>query len=450
MKRLFMACSLALAAPAALAAASSDTAQLRHEIEQLKADYEQRLQALETRVQHAEAKADAAKTAAASAQNIAATPPPTAAAATSASGTAFNPAVSVILNGTYGKFSRDPKTYAIPGFAHARDADPGKRGPTLGESEVVLSANVDDKFYGNLTAAVTPEGAINVEEGYFQTLTMPASLTAKAGRFFSGIGYLNEQHSHVWDFVDAPLAYRALLGNQYGDDGVQLRWLAPTDTFVELGGELLRGDAFPGGNANSNGAGARSAFVHIGGDVGVSNSWRAGLSQLRTTAENRTTDTTGATGTDTFSGHSIISIADFVWKWSPNGNPVYTNFKLQGEYLRRSEDGTFTPSGQSAAAYSGVQHGAYLQGIYQFMPRWRVGVRHDWLTANNPGIAFANTTLDPRGHRPKRDSLMVDFSNSEFSRLRLQYNRDQSQAAIDNEWYLQYIMSIGAHGAHQF
>lgn len=455
MKRLFMACTLALAAPMASAAANSDTAQLRREIEQLKADYEQRLHALELRVQKAEAKADAAETAAASvptatASATTATAPAPTAAAASATGTAFNPAVSVILNGTYGRLSRDPKQYAVPGFALAPEADPGKRGPALGESELVLSANVDDKFYGNLTGAVTPDGAINVEEGYFQTLTLPASLTAKAGRFFSGIGYLNEQHAHVWDFVDAPLAYRALLGNQYGDDGVQLRWLAPTDTFVELGGELLRGDAFPGGNANSNGAGARSAFVHVGGDVGVSNSWRAGLSQLRTTAEDRMTETSAATGNDAFSGHSTINIADFVWKWSPNGNPVYTNFKLQGEYLRRSEAGLFTPSGQATSPYSGVQQGAYLQGIYQFMPRWRVGLRHDWLSADNPGVAFANTTLDTKGHRPKRDSLMVDFSNSEFSRLRLQYNRDQSQAAVDNEWYLQYIMSIGAHGAHQF
>ena len=275
MKRVFMACTLALAAPLTLAADKNDMTQLHQEIEQLKADYEQRLRALETRVQKAEAGAQDAQANAAAAQTAANTPPP----APPASGNAFNPAVSVILDGTYGKFSRDPTHYAIPGFALAREAGPGKRGPALGESELALNANVDDKFYGALTASLTPEGSANVEEAYFQTLELPASMTVKAGRFFSGIGYQNEQHAHAWDFVDAPLVYRALLGNQYGDDGVQVRWLAPTDTFLELGGELLRGDAFPGGGANSNGAGARSLFVHVGGDVGVSNSWRAGLSQ---------------------------------------------------------------------------------------------------------------------------------------------------------------------------
>lgn len=444
MKRVFMACTLALAAPLTSAADKTDMTQLRQEIEQLKADYEQRLRALETRVQQAEASAQAAKTDAAAAAQTAASAPAPAASATTASGTAFNPQVSVILDGTYGKLSHDPARYSIPGFALTSEANPGKRGPSLGESELAMSANVDDKFYSEIQISLQPEGGAGVEQAFFQTLELPASLTVKAGRFFSGIGYLNEQHSHVWDFVDQPLAYRAMLDNQYGDDGVQVRWLAPTDTFLEFGGELLRGDAYPGGGATGNGPGARSAFVHVGGDVGISNSWSAGLSQLRTQANSR--ETVDGSLLDTFTGDSTVSIADVVWKWSPNGNPVNTNFKLQGEYLRRTESGLF-----NNLAYDGVQHGAYLQGIYQFMPRWRVGARHDWLTADNTGAAVAaGSVLETQGHTPRRDSVMVDFSNSEFSRFRLQYNRDQSQPTTDNEWYLQYIMSIGAHGAHQF
>jgi hypothetical protein len=51
---------------------------------------------------------------------------------------------------------------------------------------------------------------------------------------------------------------------------------------------------------------------------------------------------------------------------------------------------------------------------------------------------------------PYRYSLMADWSNSEFSRLRLQYTRDQAGLDTDNQWGLQYIYSIGAHGAHTF
>ena len=46
---------------------------------------------------------------------------------------------------------------------------------------------------------------------------------------------------------------------------------------------------------------------------------------------------------------------------------------------------------------------------------------------------------------------MVDWSPSEFSRFRLQFNQDKSQIGItDNQVYLQYILSLGTHGAHKF
>jgi hypothetical protein len=46
---------------------------------------------------------------------------------------------------------------------------------------------------------------------------------------------------------------------------------------------------------------------------------------------------------------------------------------------------------------------------------------------------------------------MTDYSPSEFSRFRLQFARDKSfQDDPDNQVILQYIMSIGAHGAHKF
>lgn len=354
---------------------------------------------------------------------------------------AFNPAISMVLGGTYGQFTRAPNDYALPGFALSDEAGPGSRGLSLGESELGISANVDDRFFGNVIASIAPEGGINVEEGYLQTTALPGGVNVKFGRFFSGIGYLNEQHAHVWDFVDIPLPYRAMFGNQYNDDGVQLRWLAPTDQFVELGTELYRGEHFPAGGAANHGRGTYTVYVHTGGDVGDSHSWRFGMSHLHAQADARETGGTP----DVFSGETRIGIADVEWKWSPHGNARETNFKLQMELLRRSESGSF-----NALDYHGRQRGGYLQAVYQFMPRWRVGVRHDRVTADDPGVNFVDGTLDPAGITPHRSSVMLDFSNSEFSRFRLQFNNDNSQAHADRQWYLQYIMSIGAHGAHSF
>src|SRR3990170_5713796 len=150
-------------------------------------------------------------------------------------GNAFNPAISLILQGTAARSSQDPETYRISGFAPSGgEVAPASRGASLGESELVVTANIDPYFRGLLIAALTPENEVEVEEAFFQTLALDHGLTLKGGRFFSGIGYQNEVHQHSWDFQDAPLAYKAFLGGRLGDDGGQLRWLAPTHPFPAL------------------------------------------------------------------------------------------------------------------------------------------------------------------------------------------------------------------------
>ena len=46
---------------------------------------------------------------------------------------------------------------------------------------------------------------------------------------------------------------------------------------------------------------------------------------------------------------------------------------------------------------------------------------------------------------------MVDWSPTEFSRLRLQFAADRSRLGLtDSQVFVQYIYSLGAHGAHKF
>ena len=92
------------------------------------------------------------------------------------------------------------------------------------------------------------------------------------------MGYLNDKHVTAGTFADQALPYSAFMGTQYGDDGIQLRWLAPTDLYVELGAELFRGASYPAAGDAHNGRGTQTVFSKIGGDVGISNSWTAGLS----------------------------------------------------------------------------------------------------------------------------------------------------------------------------
>ena len=453
MSRSFWAPALlasSLAMPSiAIAATDADLAEIREQIKQMKESYEGRIRALEDRLKAAE---------------TAASPPPAAAAAPAATAAstlaAFNPAVSVVLQGTYARLSQDPASFAISRFQTGADVGPGRRGLGLGESEISFFANVDDKFAGNLTVSLTPENTVSVEEAYGIMTALPYGLVPKFGRFFSGVGYMNEQHQHVWDFQDAPLAYKAFLGGQFAQDGAQLKWVAPTDTFLEFGAEVGNGDSFPGSPRNSNSVGAASLFAHAGGDIDFRSSWRAGLSYLETRAADREgtlPDAAGNLANVAFTGKSRVAMADFIWKYAPSGNAKLTNVKVQGEYFWRRESGDLTYDSNGALgltqtdAYSSKQSGWYLQGIWQFMPLWRVGLRYDRLNPGNPdyGANAAYLTTDP--FHPQRTTLMFDYTPSEFSRFRIQYAQSKTRPELtDNQLFLQYILTLGAHPAHKF
>lgn len=415
----------------------------------MRSDYEARLQALEQRLKTAEAAATtppapvATNTPAPAASQAAA---PSSSASANANANAFNPSIALILSGTYARTSQDPANYAITGFHLPADANigPGTRGFSLAETELNISANIDPWLLGKVNISLAPDNTVSVEEAYIQTTSLGYGFRLKAGRFFSGVGYLNPQHAHTWDFVDNPLAYQALLGTQYGDDGVQLKWLAPMDHYLELGFELGRGRSFPGTDTSRNGAGMAALTAHTGGDIGESQSWRAGLSLLNAKASDQSLIASNAAGdsvTNVFNGRTRVWVADAIWKWAPNGNATRTNVKLQAEYLHSTRSGSLLTGLSNARDYRAVQSGWYLQGIYQFMPSWRVGLRTERLSPDSTDSAY----------KPSKNSLMIDFNPSEFSRVRLQFARDKAREGItDNQLFLQYQMSLGAHGAHSY
>lgn len=387
---------------------------------------------------------------------------------TTTASSGFNPAISLILNGTYASLSRDPETYRFQGFIPSGgEIGPGGRSFQLGESELTLSASIDPTFNGRFTAAVTPENEVEVEEAWFERTGLFDGASLKGGRFLSSIGYLNSQHAHAWDFTDAPLAYQAFFGGPLKNDGLQLRWLAPTDRFIELAAEVGAGRSFPGSDTSRNGAGMFALAAHVGDDIGASSSWRAGVSWLRHRASERSFDDTDSSATEvtnSFSGTSQTWVLDAIYKWAPQGNATRQNLKIQGEYFRRRENGSMSFDTASAVGgpltdgYRSAQSGWYLQAVYQFMPMWRVGARYDRLDTGNTRIGLVDSgTLTAADFpslakaKPDRSTVMFDYSPSEFSRVRLQFANDRSRGdGTDRQIFLQYIMSLGAHGAHSF
>jgi hypothetical protein len=459
-KPMALALALAFNLPlGAQAQSTEDIENIRKQVKELKDDYENRIQGLEKRLKDAEQSATAAQRSASQAEARTQSVAPK-----QASQNAFNPAISLILDGTYGNFKQDPTKYAITGFQPSGATSPGDRSFSLGESELFVTANADHEFMGALNLSLHGDDTVSVEEAYFQTIALGHGLVLKGGRFFLGIGYQNSIHAHAWDFVDESLVQRAFLGGNYGDDGLQLTWVAPVPLFVELGGSVGRGRVLvgtfdPPNDRNKNGVGSGSAFLHVGDDVGVSNSYRAGLSYLQMstgTNEFPLADFDTTTGvTNTFTNAKVkLYGTDFVWKWAPNGNYQYQNFKFVAEWfqIHREGDLTFDTVGAAVTGpFTQHQSGWYMQGAYQFHPYWRAGLRYDELEKGSfdGGVNSANIT--PAAYTPKRYSAMIDWNPSEFSRIRMQYNEDKSQQNLtDHQIFFQYIYSLGTHGAHKF
>lgn len=460
---LASAITIALSTPVH-AVTDAEWSALKDEIQKMKAAYESRISELEARVKSAESKASDAEDKAVKVETR-----PAQAEQPKSTTSRFNPDVSLILQGKYAHMD-DVDERHLTGFMQGGHDHGGERGFSLDHTELSLSANVDQIFRGYANFALADE-EIEVEEAWFQTLGLGKGFSIKGGRFRSALGYQNEQHPHAWDFADNNLAYKALFGEGYGQDGLQLKWVAPTDLLIEPFVEIGRGAAFPGTGRNRNGAGAVAAGVHVGGDVGASNSWRAGVSHLRTKADGREFEGHDPADVEVegdFTGKSRTWVADFVWKWAPNGNNRTNNFKFATEYFRRNESGSLNCADHEVdsvddsacldagitGAYRSKQSGMYAQAVYQFMPQWRAGYRYDKLwrgDADFNGADIGGTIASLGDYDSSRHSLMLDWSPSEFSRVRLQYSKDKSMdGQSENQWFVQYIHSLGAHGAHKF
>lgn len=365
----------------------------------------------------------------------------------------FNPSIGVILNGQYRSFSADDGD--IAGFAVGHEGERREEGFSVEHTELNFTANVDDKFTASATAAIAEhegETEVELEEAYIQTLPgigLPSGASIKAGRAFWTIGYLNEHHSHADDFADRPLPYRVFLDNAFNDDGVEFSYVLPVDFYSEIGGGVFRGNDNPFGAASGDDFGAWSAYLRFGGDIGDNQSWRLGGYVLSGESDGRETNEDEVI----FAGDSDLYVADFRYTWAPTGNPRAQELLLQGEYFHRDEDGTYEDlaAGTGAVAFDDASSGWYAQAVYKFHPQWRIGTRVSQLEAADTPAGLAGSALDAGGHDPKTYAVMMDWTNSEFSRLRLQYNREEVNAAEDDDQLLlQYVVSIGAHGAHKY
>ncbi|MBZ2190175.1 TonB-dependent receptor [Alcanivorax sp. JB21] len=387
-------------------------------------------------------------------------------------GTQFNPQISVILDGVYYNRSRDVEAPAgfEGGHDHGHDhGDDGlSEGFNLRETEITLSASIDNYLDGVVTLALEGDSGIEVEEAYLLTRTLPAGLQVKAGRFLSDIGYINRQHPHDWLFVDRPLVSELLFG-EHGlqDNGLQLAWLAPTPFYSRLGVEVLQGQegfaSYIGEDDFEEKSGPRlvTAFAKVSPDTGFNHATQFGISGGYADAFQRQEEHSSGR-VENVDGNAWFAGVDAVYKYDAGGQQGHGNWVIQGEYYFREVEADYANIDGGGVLLDEFfsrsrQDGLYVQAVYGVAPRWNAGLRAE-------AVGLKNKSLEANGARNNFESFdtsyryaaQVSFAPTEFSRLRAQVNyndfaHDDGDHAHDAwEFMLQYNVSLGAHGAHQF
>lgn len=368
----------------------------------------------------------------------------------------FNPDISLILSGRYVDFSSNDALEHVELMSGEEEGISSGFG--LGESELIMSANVDEHFYGQMTVAFASEdgeSVVEIEEAFVQS-TLAAGTKIKAGRFFSGFGYQNEQHAHAWDLSVAPLVYRYLLGGSLIDDGLQVTYLLPTEMLVLVGAEVLKGQAYPA--TEDSEIGAWTTFVNIGADLGERASWMLGANHYAGNAVERAIESESLDaleGTAFFSGDVILNSVEAVFKFAPTGNMKQQHLKLQAEYLWADDKGEWQVETleyyTGVSGYTGDREGYYLQATYQWSPRWRTSLRYDHLEGELSADLDALSSVGlATPWEAEQISGAFDWVPSEFSRVRLQYTHDDTDFDQGDLWLVEYTVSLGAHGAHRY
>ena len=432
--------------PAAHAQDPAQLDELRDELARVRDEYERRIAELEAKLERVEQRQDVAD---------AAPPPP--APAPAAGKRSFNPDISVIGD-----------------FLVAATGEPGvERDLDLGLSEIELGfQGVIDPYlrfdvftafheHAHSDPLGLPEGfdghaheeedghedegglSFELEEAVLSTLALPGGLQVKAGRFRQPVGRHNTMHTPEDPWADQPTVNRAFFGDdQLIDDGLQLSWLLPTPFYWELAGTITRGPSESPTFTRSEG----DDFLHV-----LRSRWFFDFSD----AVSAQLGASWATGPADEHGHESSEVAgiDFTLKWTPS---VHRGLEWQSEVFWRDRPIVHDDDHESESMLSveaeDEEHFATLSdwGFYTWLDlrlskRWQLGLRLDHLDYDDE---FFAPGVDDRWDA----SLVGTFRPSEYQALRVQAKRTWDDLADDDYTtvYLNWVWSLGAHGAHAY
>ena len=356
--------------------------------------------------------------------------------------------------------------------------DPRKRGFTVQNIELSMSGAVDPYFKGEahfvyFIEPTSGESFFEMEEAFLITSKMPASLQIKAGQFFTEFGRINPVHPHAWIWEDQPLISARLFGpDGMRGTGARLSWLTPLPWYSEVyaGVQNANGGTMASFLSNESYAANRAIggrpfvnrSVHRLKDllylVRSDNFWDLGD---HLTAKFGLSGVFGPNATGP-TGKTAIYGTDLLMKWHPDPARSWRMLTWETELMRRNYQADavvdpLNPANALAPSARLTDWGGYTQVSWGFAPRWVTGIRYEYVTGSGDNLdgtyAPLSRDTDPFRNNRTRISPLLIWRPSEFSRLRLQYNRDRAVTLEDgraNSLWFGFEFLYGSHPAHKY
>jgi hypothetical protein len=295
----------------------------------------------------------------------------------------------------------------------------------INEVEVSLQSVVDPYARADFFFSVGQDSASgkfkgDLEEGYLTTLSLPAHLQLKVGKFKSAMGRINPVHSHALPFISLPNAYENYFGEGINDEGVSLSWLIPNSLFYqELVFQLTDGPVDNPSFSRSLGN-TYLSLAHLKNffDLSANATLELGL--------------TGITGANYYDLRTNIAAIDLTYKWKPVQFNTYKSFTWQSEAYYSNAKVPKENTVNSFGMYSFINfqfaRRLFFTGMYSY--------------SNKP---YSASTME------NSYSANIGWYATEFQKLEIEGKTTTSN--MEKEQYqvlLRWIFVIGTHGAHQY
>jgi hypothetical protein len=260
----------------------------------------------------------------------------------------------------------------------------------------------------------------NLEEGYLTTLSLPAHLQLKAGKFKSALGRINPIHPHALPFISFPNAYENYFGEGINDEGISLSWLVPVTVFYqELVIQVTDGPIDNPSYSRSVGN-KYLGLVHLKNffDLSPNTTLELGLS--------------GITGANYFNLRTNIAAADLTYKWKPVQYNTYRSFTWQSEAWFSNADTLKNKVVNTFGMYSFINYQLskrlFFTGMYSH--------------SNKP---YSRSAAE-NSYSVTIGWYATEFQKIEIEGMKITGNTEQDR----NQILLRWIFVIGTHGAHQY